>query len=53
MIHVCTVCGYQYNDDVEMTPFDLLPDDWCCPICDAPKSTFTTMSYEDLNPDDA
>lgn len=49
MLHVCTVCGYQYNDDVEMRPFDGLPGDWVCPVCGAPKSSFSsiTMDYSE------
>lgn len=44
----CKVCWYQYEpaqgDDVAQvlagTRFEDLPDDWCCPGCDAHKSTF-------------
>lgn len=35
--YVCPVCGYVYDGD---TPFEDLPDDWVCPICDEPKSAF-------------
>ncbi len=27
---VCTMCGYIYEDDM---PFELLPQNWTCPIC--------------------
>ena len=33
----CLLCGYVYDGDV---PFEELPDDWTCPICCAPKSSF-------------
>jgi len=44
----CQVCGYVYNPkngDPEanippLTSFDELPDDWTCPICNAPKDKF-------------
>lgn len=34
---VCTACGYIYD---EATPFELLPDDWSCPLCGACKMLF-------------
>jgi rubredoxin len=40
MVWECSVCGYRYEEDVEKVPFDQLPDDWTCPICNAPKSAF-------------
>ena len=36
----CSVCGYQYDEKFEKVPFEQLPDDWKCPICNAPKSAF-------------
>ncbi len=44
----CTVCGYIYDPekgDQEHginpgTPFDVLPDDWVCPLCGAAKDMF-------------
>jgi rubredoxin len=36
----CTVCGYEYDEAKEGTPFAKLPDDWTCPVCNAPKSEF-------------
>jgi rubredoxin len=46
MIHVCTVCGYQYDDNIQMTPFDQLPGDWACPVCGAPKGAFASMQTD-------
>ena len=40
MRHVCSVCAYVYDDDVEGTPFDELPDDWTCPVCTVDKGFF-------------
>ena len=28
MKYVCTACGYIYDDEVEETKFEDLPDDW-------------------------
>lgn len=39
-VYTCSMCGYQYYESVEKVPFDQLPDDWQCPICNAPKSAF-------------
>lgn len=40
MLYMCPVCSYQYDDDFQMDPFDKLPDEWCCPVCNAVKSSF-------------
>ncbi len=40
MKHVCSVCAYVYDDDIEGVRFDELPDDWVCPICTADTSFF-------------
>jgi rubredoxin len=40
MLYICPVCSYRYDDDLQMNPFDKLPDDWCCPVCKAVKSSF-------------
>lgn len=39
-VYVCSVCGYRYDEDKESIPWDQLPDDWKCPVCDAEKSAF-------------
>lgn len=44
----CKICGYIYDPKIGNpeqgiapgTPFDELPDDWKCPICNAAKSEF-------------
>jgi len=44
----CTVCGWIYEPErgdpvggiAPGTPFDKVPDDWVCPICNAAKSAF-------------
>ena len=33
----CSICGYIYDGDI---PFEELPDDWVCPLCNQPKSVF-------------
>ena len=33
----CSVCGYIYDGEI---PFENLPDDWVCPLCNQPKSVF-------------
>ena len=45
---VCEFCGYVYNEtdgDPENgippgTPWEDIPEDWCCPLCSAEKSEF-------------
>jgi len=44
----CTICGYIYdpvsgdpdNGVAPGTPFEKIPDDWCCPVCGAGKDMF-------------
>ncbi|MDY6904158.1 MAG: rubredoxin [Thermodesulfobacteriota bacterium] len=52
--HVCLVCGYVYRPpkgDPEHhvppgTEFACLPDDWACPVCQAPKDKFELSDDE-------
>ena len=47
--YVCDVCGYRYDPEkgdpdngVEPgTKFEDIPDDWVCPVCGAPKTSFS------------
>ena len=34
---VCKVCHYVYDGEI---PFDQLPDDYVCPVCGQPKTSF-------------
>ncbi|HEX9137196.1 MAG TPA: rubredoxin [Nitrospirota bacterium] len=43
MMWRCTICGYIYDDAKEGTKFEDLPDDWTCPVCNAPKDAFVRM----------
>jgi len=44
----CRICGYVYDEAIGHpekgvlvgTRFDILPADWSCPVCGAPKSEF-------------
>lgn len=44
----CNVCGYEYDPAVgdpdngiaPGTPFDQLPEDWVCPVCQVGKDSF-------------
>ena len=38
--YVCTVCGYEYDEEAEGTPFEELPEDWVCPTCGVGKDMF-------------
>jgi rubredoxin/flavin reductase (DIM6/NTAB) family NADH-FMN oxidoreductase RutF len=48
-VHTCTICGFQYNPEegdpamgiAPGTPFEDLPEDYKCPICNAGKEYFT------------
>jgi rubredoxin len=46
--YICISCGYIYDpekgdpmaDIPPGTPFEALPDDWCCPMCYVSKENF-------------
>jgi len=40
----CNLCGYIYDDSKEEVRFEDLPEDWKCPLCGAPKSSFTKIN---------
>jgi rubredoxin len=46
---VCETCGHVYDPAVDgpvpNTPFDKLPDDWTCPVCGAPKSSYGPAGF--------
>lgn len=39
----CTICNFIYDDVKEDMPFEKLPHDWTCPICNASKDAFVKM----------
>jgi len=39
----CTVCNYIFHEKTE-GEFESLPDDWRCPVCNAPRSAFVRVS---------
>ena len=49
--YICSVCGYVYDpakgdpeNGVEPgTPFEKLPKNWVCPLCQADKSAFEVV----------
>ena len=40
MRYICQICGYVYDDEKEKVAFELLPEDWKCPLCSAIESGF-------------
>ena len=40
----CTVCNYIYDEKKEGKKFSELPDDWRCPVCNAPKTVFVLLA---------
>ncbi|MBS1371459.1 MAG: FMN-binding glutamate synthase family protein [Lentisphaeria bacterium] len=41
--YLCEDCHNVYDDAVEKVAFALLPEDWECPVCGAPKSAYVLM----------
>ena len=40
MKYRCMACGYIYDEDIEGTKFEDLPEDWTCPLCGVGKDMF-------------
>ena len=40
----CIICGHIYDDGVEETKFEDLPDDWVCPVCGVTKDKFEKIN---------
>ena len=40
MVHVCSVCGWEYDEDEQGTKWEDLPDDFVCEVCGVGKEDF-------------
>lgn len=43
-VYKCDICGYIYDEAKEGTRFEDLAEDWTCPVCGAPKTSFSKVS---------
>ncbi len=41
MKYICDVCGYIYDEEVEGTKWEDLPEDYECPLCGVGKDQFS------------
>lgn len=39
----CTVCNYVYDEEIDGIKFQDLPENWRCPVCNAPKDVFISL----------
>lgn len=39
-MYQCSVCGYEYDEAKEGVAFEELPENWTCPVSNAPKAPF-------------
>lgn len=54
MKYTCLICGYTYDEDLEIpskgispgTKFEELPDNFLCPLCKMPKSKFRNIAKD-------
>jgi glutamate synthase domain-containing protein 2/rubredoxin len=46
----CNLCSYIYDEAKESTKWADLPDDWVCPICGSPKSSFSPVPSRESQP---
>lgn len=42
----CNLCSHIYDETGESIKWEDLPEDWVCPICGSPKSSFTVIKEE-------
>lgn len=42
--YICSVCGYVYDGNM---PFEELPEDYVCPICNVDKTYFHVMGDDE------
>lgn len=47
MKFVCPLCGEVYDDAQAEVPFAELPENWTCPLCMAPRSSFLPEEEEE------
>lgn len=51
MKYVCDICGWEYDPEqgdpdggvAPGTAWEDVPDDWTCPVCGAPKTSFSPV----------
>lgn len=46
MKYTCDICGYIYDEEKEGVKFEELPNDWSCPLCGVPKTSFSPVAEE-------
>lgn len=54
MKYICMICGYIYDEEKGIpgkniapgTKWEVLPEDWICPVCKAAKSDFKLLDQE-------
>ncbi|WP_028585434.1 glutamate synthase-related protein [Desulfogranum mediterraneum] len=45
-VYICTVCDTEYDEDKEGIPWNELPPDWVCPVCESDKSFWRRVGAE-------
>lgn len=45
-VYICTVCDTEYDEDKETVPWNDLPSDWVCPVCDSGKPFWRRVGAE-------
>jgi len=50
-IYVCTVCGFEYDEDAEGVAWGEVDDAWACPVCGAAKSLYNPKDESTPTPE--
>ena len=49
--YLCSVCEYVHDEEKTGQKWDDLPNEWVCPVCESPKSYFSTTDEGEPAPD--
>ncbi|NTW84491.1 MAG: glutamate synthase, partial [Chlorobiaceae bacterium] len=42
----CGLCSYIYDENKESVAWEALPNEWICPVCGSPKSSFAALKEQ-------
>ncbi len=45
-VYLCTVCDTEYDEDEQGIPWNDLPSDWVCPVCESGKAFWRRIGAE-------
>jgi glutamate synthase domain-containing protein 2 len=49
-VYTCSVCEYTHDEEKTGQPWNDLPADWACPVCDSPRTFFSETKDAESTP---